>query len=55
MKIGIFIPNWIGDAVMALPFLDLCRQTHKQDKIIIIGREWVCPIFEANPLIDQLI
>ena len=55
MKIGIFVPNWIGDAVMALPFLAMCRQMHKKDKVIIIGREWVCPIFEASPLIDQLI
>lgn len=55
MKIGIFVPNWIGDAVMALPFLTICRQTHKKDKIIIIGREWVCPIFEDSPLIDKLI
>tara|TARA_B100000029_G_scaffold430980_2_gene442311 strand:- start:6807 stop:7814 length:1008 start_codon:yes stop_codon:yes gene_type:complete len=54
MKIGIFFPNWIGDAVMALPFLDQCRKEHEKDKIIAIVRKWVSPIFESNPLIDQL-
>ncbi len=55
MKVGIYIPNWIGDCVMALPFLAACKQKHQNDKIICIARQWVSPVLEKNSNIDELI
>ena len=55
MKVGIYIPNWIGDCVMALPFLAECKKKHQNDKIICIARQWVSPVLEKNSNIDELI
>ena len=55
MNVGIYIPNWIGDCVMALPFIMECKKHHQNDKIICIAREWVSPVLEEYPHIDELI
>ena len=36
MNIGIFLPNWIGDAVMATPTLKALRQ-HYCDSARLVG------------------
>ena len=55
MKVGVYIPNWIGDCVMAFPFLHECKKQHQNDEIICLAREWVSPVLERNPYIDELI
>jgi len=55
VNVGIYIPNWIGDCVMALPFIMECKKNHQNDKIICIAREWVSPVLEEYPHIDELI
>lgn len=41
--------NWIGDAVMTMPALELLRKAHQEDQIWIAARPWVAPVFEALP------
>lgn len=55
MKIGIYTPNWIGDAVMALPFINGCRSTFPDAQIAIIAKAWVAPIYRFHPAIDKII
>ena len=55
MKIGVYSPNWIGDAVMALPFIHHLKEKNPESKIIIICRDWVAAVYEHHPEIDQII
>ena len=55
MKIGVYSPNWIGDAVMALPFIHHLKKKNPESKIIIICKDWVAAIYENHPEIDQII
>ena len=55
MRIGVFCPNWVGDGVMALPFLNALRRANPNAAIIIICKSWVAPIFENHPSINGMI
>ncbi|MFQ6607379.1 MAG: lipopolysaccharide heptosyltransferase II [Fidelibacterota bacterium] len=55
MKIGIYVPNWVGDAVMALPFISLIRRECPEDRILIIGRTWVTDLFKHHPAVDEIV
>lgn len=55
MRIGVFCPNWVGDAVMALPFLNACRDANPDATIIAICKSWVAPIYENHHTIDGII
>ena len=55
MRIGVFCPNWVGDAVMALPFFNACKEANPEAIIIAICKSWVAPIFENHPAIDGII
>jgi heptosyltransferase-2 len=53
-KILVHLPNWIGDAVLATPFLHVLRNAFPQDRITVMGRKWVTDIFLHFPGIDEL-
>lgn len=55
MRIGIYCPNWVGDAVMALPFFNRVRQQNPEATIIAIGKSWVSAIFENHPAVDAIL
>ena len=55
MRIGVFFPNWVGDAVMALPFLNACKKANPGAIIIAICKSWLAPIFENHPAINGII
>ena len=55
MKIGIFSPNWIGDAVLALPFIQFIKKQNPSSKIIIICKDWVSGVFENNPSVSEVV
>ena len=41
MNIGIYSPNWVGDAVMALKFIGKLRKKYAGDELIVIAKDWV--------------
>ena len=41
-------PNWLGDAVMALPALDAVRRAYAESKIVLAARATVAPLFEED-------
>lgn len=47
--------NWVGDAVMTLPALRALRNAHKDDRISVLAKETVLPLFENDPNVDALI
>ena len=55
MKIGVYSPNWIGDAVLALPFIEYLKSQNPNAKICILCKEWVTDVYQNHPAIDELI
>ncbi|MCE5312376.1 MAG: lipopolysaccharide heptosyltransferase II [Nitrospiraceae bacterium] len=47
--------NWIGDAVMSMPAIHAIRQAYPDASISLLVKPFVAPIFENNPLIDEII
>jgi heptosyltransferase-2 len=52
-KIAIFLPNWVGDAVMATPALRALRQRFPQAKLIGVLRPYVAGVLEGTGWLDQ--
>jgi len=48
-------PNWVGDAVMALPALRELRRIFRGSLITLAARPWVLGLFEGERLADNLI
>jgi len=48
-------PNWVGDAVMALPALRELRRIFANAEITLVARPWVAGLFEGEGLSDNLI
>lgn len=48
-------PNWIGDAVMAQPLLQLLRRQHPERPIDVLAPTWVAPVWRAMAEVDSVI
>lgn len=53
MKIAVFLPNWIGDAVMATPALRALRQRFPEAEFVAVLRPYVAPVLEGLDLVDR--
>lgn len=53
-NILVHLPNWIGDAVLATPFLHVLRSAFPGGRITVMGRKWVTDLFLHFPGIDEL-
>lgn len=47
--------NWVGDAVMSLPALQVLRARFPQAHIAILARPWVADIYAREPIGDEVI
>ncbi len=53
-RIAIFLPNWIGDVVMATPFLRAMHQRYSRDtELIGIARPYVSAVLEGTPWLSR--
>lgn len=48
-------PNWIGDAVMAQPLLQLLRRKHPERPIDVLAPPWVAPVWRAMQEVDTVL
>jgi len=55
LRIGVFCPNWVGDAIMSFPFFHTCKKEETGATILAICKSWVAPLFENHPLIDGIV
>lgn len=55
MKLIIRAPNWVGDAVMAMPAVDNARQMTGADHIAIMARGATAPLFGSHPDVDRVV
>jgi heptosyltransferase-2 len=54
-KVLIRAPNWVGDAVMALPAIRELRRIFSRSRVTIAARPWVQGLFEGQRLADNFI
>lgn len=53
MNIAVFLPNWVGDTVMATPALRALRATHPRPaRLIGVGPALARDVLEGNPWLD---
>ena len=55
MKVMIRVPNWVGDAVMAVPALRELRRIFREAQITLLARPWVAGLFDGENLHDNFI
>jgi len=56
LKIGVFIPNWIGDVAMATPTLRALRRHYGRDaQLVGILRPYVADVLAGTPWLDEQI
>lgn len=53
MKLAIFLPNWIGDAVMATPALRAMRDQFPSAEIVGVMRPYVADVLAGTGLLDR--
>lgn len=53
MKLAVFLPNWVGDAVMATPALRALRTEFPQAEIIGVMRPVIADVLDGTGLIDH--
>jgi heptosyltransferase II len=54
-RIMVRAPNWVGDAVMALPALRELRRIFANEEITLVARPWVAGLFEGEGLADHVV
>lgn len=55
MNVAIFLPNWVGDVVMATPAIAALRRHYPQARFIGVLRPYVRGAIDGSPWFDQLI
>lgn len=54
-RILIISPNWIGDAVIAQPLLQLIKQRNPASAIDVLAPTWVAPVWRAMREVDTVL
>ncbi len=55
MNLAVFVPNWIGDAVMATPALRALRAHFRGDRIVGVVRPYVAGVLEGADWFDEVL
>ena len=55
LKILVRVPNWLGDAIMALPALEELRRCSSDAEITVLARPWVSKIYANLPFVDEVL
>jgi heptosyltransferase-2 len=55
MKLAVFLPNWVGDAVMATPALRALREHFAGAHLVGVLRPYVAGVLEGAPWLDSLV
>lgn len=55
MKILVRAPNWVGDAVMAIPALEAIRRARAGDEIAVLARPAVADLYMGQPFADRIL
>jgi heptosyltransferase-2 len=53
MQIAVFVPGWVGDAVMATPALRALRHRYPGARIAAVGKPYVADVFAGGDWFDE--
>ena len=53
MNLAIFLPNWIGDVVMATPAIRALRQHFAGARFLAVCRPYVAGVLDGSPWFDE--
>lgn len=54
-RVLVLSPNWLGDAVMALPAIADVRRGFKTARVIVAARKSVAEVFRLTPDVDEIV
>lgn len=55
MKLIIRVPNWVGDAVMALPTVAAAAEATGASTVTVMARPLTAPLFHRHPGVDKVV
>ncbi|HZV04573.1 MAG TPA: lipopolysaccharide heptosyltransferase II [Gemmataceae bacterium] len=55
MNVAVFLPNWIGDAVMATPALRALRGHYTEARLIGVMKPYVADVFAGGDWFDEIL
>jgi heptosyltransferase-2 len=55
VRVGVLLPNWVGDCVMATPALRSLRENLPRARLLGIARPYLLPLFGGNKWLDALV
>lgn len=53
--IAVFLPNWIGDAIMATPAIRHLHEKFPRARLIAVARSYVAPIMHGSPWFSEIV
>jgi heptosyltransferase-2 len=53
MQIAVFVPGWVGDAVMATPALRALRRRYPDSRAVAVGKPYVADVFAGGDWFDD--
>jgi heptosyltransferase-2 len=54
-RVAVFSPNWLGDAVMALPALGAIRRHFSRSTLVVVVRRSLAPLYGEVPGVDAVV
>ena len=54
MNVAIYLPGWIGDAVMATPCLRAVRDTFPEANIVAIAKPYILGVLEGGDWFNEV-
>lgn len=55
MRVAVFLPNWIGDVVMATPAIHALREQYPGARFLAVLKPYVAGLLDGSPWFDDLI
>jgi heptosyltransferase-2 len=55
MRIAIFLPNWVGDVVMATPAVRAARRRYPDARIVAVGKPYISAVLDRSPWLDEFL
>ena len=55
MNLAMFLPNWVGDVVMATPAIRAVRQHFTDARFVAVARPYVADVLRGSPWFDRVI
>ncbi len=54
-KLMVRAPNWIGDAIMALPALEALRARYPETEIVVVAKPWVSELYQQHNSVNRIV